>query len=242
MPEWFENDSFWRELFPYLFPKERFDAAEEEMTKALSLLKFKGKSILDLCCGPGRHSIALAKRGFKVTGIDRTSFFLKKAKERARKEEDMRNFVRENAYDLVISMFTSFGYFDRQEEDLKVLQNIYRSLKPEGACLIDLMGKEIVAKIFHPTTSQKMPNGTILVERHEIFDNWTRIRNEWILINEERARSFKFHHTLYSGQELKDRLKQAGFQQVRLFGDLEGSEYGLEARRLVAVAWKEQPD
>lgn len=247
MTEWFEDENFWIELYPYLFSAERFEAADKEVEKVLDLVGLRGDSILDLCCGPGRHAVAFAKRGFRVTGVDRTSFLLGKAKERAQAEkvyielilEDMRHFVRANAYDLVISMFTSFGYFDQKEEDLKVLQNIYQSLKPGGACLIDMVGKEILAKIFHPTTSEKLPDGALLVARHEIFDNWTRIRNEWILIKEGKARSFKFHHTIFSGQELMDRLQQVGFRKVMLFGDLEGSEYGLGAKRLVAVAWKE---
>jgi hypothetical protein len=74
--------------------------------------------------------------------------------------------------------------------------------------------------------------------RHEIIDEWTRIRNEWIIIKGAEVRTFKFHHTLYSGQELKDRLFQVGFQDVKLYGDFEGEDYGREARRLVAVARK----
>ena len=66
-----------------------------------------------------------------------------------------------------------------------------------------------------------------------------RIRNEWILVKEGRSTVYKFHHTIYSGQELKDRLYQVGFKRVKLFGDLCGNEYGTKAQRLVAAAWKE---
>lgn len=250
MNEWFEDESFWIEMYPVMFADEQFEAAEEQVEKVLSLVNFQGTLVLDLCCGPGRHSLVLAKRGLTVTGIDRTSFLLEKAKERAQAEglhvewilEDMRKFVRPNAYELVLNMFTSFGYFDSKDDDLRVLQNIYRSLKPDGVCLIDVVGKEWLAKVFQPTTSQEMPDGTTLVQRHEIFDEWSRIRNEWILIKDGKAKSFKFHHTIYSGQELKGRLMQVGFQRVRLFGDLDGEEYGPNAKRLIAVAWKELND
>ena len=60
--------------------------------------------------------------------------------------------------------------------------------------------------------------------------------NEWILIKYGMAQSFMFHHAIYSGQELKDRLSRVGFQKIRLFGDLDGTEYGPDARRLIAVA------
>ena len=66
--EWFDDDAFWRELYPFMFPKERIADADEQIAKALALTKPAGKSVLDLCCGPGRCGIALAKRGFSVTG------------------------------------------------------------------------------------------------------------------------------------------------------------------------------
>jgi 2-polyprenyl-3-methyl-5-hydroxy-6-metoxy-1,4-benzoquinol methylase len=66
--ESFDDDAFWRELYPFMFPKERIADADEQIAKPLALTKPAGKSVLDLCCGPGRCSIALAKRGFSVTG------------------------------------------------------------------------------------------------------------------------------------------------------------------------------
>lgn len=246
MAEWFDNETFWMEMYAYLFSEERFAFAEEQIDEIFELVNFQVATVLDLCCGPGRHSIALAKRGIQVTGVDRTAFFLERAKEKAQAEgvkvewvlEDMRNFVRPNAYDLVLNMFTSFGYFDNKQEDVKVLQRIHQNLKSGGACVLEMMGKEILARIFQPTGAEELPDGSILVQRREIFDDWSRIRNEWILIKEGKATSFKFHHTLYSGQELKDRFIQAGFSKVKLFGNLEGMEYGPGAYRLIAVGWK----
>ena len=241
--EWFDDDSFWQELYPFMFPEQRFDAAQDQVEKALNLTNPVGKAALDLCCGPGRCSIALAQDGFKVTGVDRTKFLLDKARAKARTakvkidwvQADMRDFVRADAFDLALSMFTSFGYFDDKSEDMQVLGNILTSLKPGGVCLIDVMGKERLAKILQPTTSDDLPNGTQLIQRHEIYDNWTRIPTEWILIRNGRAKSFKFHHTIYSGQELRDRMERAGFIDVKLFGNLDGDEYGPNAQRLIAV-------
>jgi SAM-dependent methyltransferase len=244
--EWFDDDSFWQELYPFMFPDHRFAETPEEIKKVLTLTNPGDKSALDLCCGPGRCSIALAKAGFKVTGVDRTKYLLQKARSMAhaakRKIEwvqmDMRDFVRADAYDLAISMFTSFGYFDEKNEDLHVLRNIFSSLRSGGVFLIEMMGKEILAKIFQPTTSDFLLDGTKIVQRHEIFDDWTRIRNEWILIRKGRAKSFKFHHTIYSGQELRDRMEIAGFTDIKLYGNLDGDEYGPDALRLIAVGHK----
>jgi len=105
-------------------------------------------------------------------------------------------------------------------------------------CVIDVFGKERLAKVMNPATVTRHLNGSLLVQMHEIFDDWTRIRNEWILIKGNRAKRYKFHHTMYSGQELSDRLQQAGFSRVKLYGDFDGQTYGPDAPRLVAIARK----
>jgi ubiquinone/menaquinone biosynthesis C-methylase UbiE len=244
--EWFDDESFWRELYPFMFPEQRIANAVEQMAMVLALTKPAGKAVLDLCCGPGRCSIALAKKGFSVTGVDRTKYLLDKARVKARAaqikiewvQKDMRDFVRPDSFALVLSMFTSFGYFDDKRDDAIVLGNMFASLKPGGACLLEVLGKERLAKILQPTTSSVFPNGTLMIERHEILDDWTRIRNEWTLLRNGRYRSYKFHHTIYSGQELRDRMEAAGFVDVKLHGNLAGDEYGPNAERLVAVGRK----
>ena len=244
--EWFDDDSFWRELYPFMFPEERIAGTDEQMTKVLALTKPPGKSVLDLCCGPGRCSIALAKRGFSVAGVDRTKFLLDKARAkasaaRARVEwvqKDMRDFVRADSFNLVLSMYTSFGYFDDRREDEVVLGNMISSLQPGGVCLIELLGKEHLARNLTPTISTPLPGRSMLVQRHEIFDDWTRVRNEWLLIRNGKVKTFKFHHTIYSGLELRERMERAGFVGVKLYGDLDGGEYGPGAERLIAVGKK----
>jgi SAM-dependent methyltransferase len=244
--EWFDDDSFWRELYPFMFPEQRIAAADEQVADALALTKPLGKSVLDLCCGPGRCSIALAKRGFSVTGVDRTKYLLDKARAKARAthvkiewvQTDMRDFVRADSFALVLNMFTSFGYFDDKREDMIVLQNMVESLQPGGGCLIEVLGKEHLAKIFQPTISTLLSDGTIIVQRHEIFDDWSRVRNEWLLIRDSTVKRFKFHHTIYSGLELRERMERAGFNDVRLYGNLNGDEYGPNAERLIAIGRK----
>jgi SAM-dependent methyltransferase len=244
--EWFEDESFWSDLYPFMFPEEKFAAAAEQMDKLLQLVNPNGTAVLDLCCGPGRCAIPLARLGFHVTGVDRTRFLLNKARARARAAKariewvlrDMRDFLRPEFFHLALSMFTSFGYFDDKKEDIRVLRNIMTNLKPGGACLIEVMGKERLAKIRQSTLSDVLPDGTMLVQRHEIFDDWTRIRNEWTLIRKGRATTRKFHHTLYSGQELRDRMEWVGFQKVKLYGNLDGDEYGPDTPRLIAVGRK----
>jgi len=241
--EWFDNEAFWQDMYPFMFPEEVFAHASLQTGKLVTLAKPAGRDVLDLCCGPGRHSIALAVAGFRVTGVDKTGYLLDRARAMAVEAEvdvewvqtDMRDFIRADAFDMVINMWTSFGYFDDKREDLQVLGNIHKSLKPGGVCVIDALGKEWAAGNLPPVTSDVLPDGTRLIKRNEVFDDWTRLREEWILIRKDRAKTFKFHHTLYSGQELKDRIQQAGLIDVRLYGNLDGAEYGPRASRLIAL-------
>ena len=97
---------------------------------------------------------------------------------------------------------------------------------------------KIPARIFQPTRSEILPDGTKFISRSEVFDEWSRVRNEWILIRNGRAKSFKFHHTIYSGQEIRDRMEQVGFTDVKIYGNLNGDEYGLDSERLIAGGYK----
>jgi SAM-dependent methyltransferase len=244
--EWFENEDFWRDLYPYMFSEERFSAAGEEVNRIMALTQVSGGSVLDLCCGPGRHSVAFAQRGFHVTGVDRSSFLLDRARKYATEsgvsvefvQEDMRNFVRPASFDLACSLFTSFGYFKDEGDDLRVLRNIHQSLKANGTLVIEILGKERLARVWQGTISNELADGSLLFQRNQIRDDWTRVYSEWTLVKEGRSKTFDFEHTVYSGRELKDRLLSSGFRDVKLFGDLQGSSYGLEPLRLIAVARK----
>jgi len=241
--EWFDDDVFWRELYPFMFPEKRIAEANQQVAKILALTKPIDKSVLDLCCGPGRCSIALAKRGYSVTGVDRTKYLLDKARARARAErvkiewlrQDMRDFVCPDSYALVLSMFTSFGYFDDKREDMTVLENMFRSLRPGGVCLIELLGKERLAKIFLSPVVTLLPDGAMLVDQHQIVDDWTCIRNEWRVIRKGKVKTFKFKLTIYSGLELRERMERVGFASVKLYGNLDGDAYDSNAERLIAV-------
>lgn len=244
--EWFDHDAFWRETYPFMFNAARFAGTDAELEQVLVLAGPKGKLVLDLCCGPGRFSTALAARGFDVTGVDRTAFLLAKARQRARQEKlrvewvqsDMRDFRRANTYDFVLSMFTSFGYFDKAADDLRVLKNIFASLRAGGSLIMDLLGKEILARILLDTRVERLDDNHFMACECEVFDDWSRVRNVWTVIQDGKPHVFKFHHTVYSGVELRMLLEQAGFTKVRLYGSLDGTPYGSKAQRLVAVAVK----
>jgi len=244
--EWFADENFWRDLYVFMFPDNAFAAAEEQVEKIIQLSGVKSGAALDLCCGPGRHIIPLAKRGFQVTAVDRSSFLLEKARARADQEKlsiefvqsDMREFRQPETFDLIVNIFTSFGYFEDQNDDLKVLQRVYQNLKSGGVFVLDMISKEWLAKNYQSVIATKLENGALLVQRNEIVDDWTIVKNKWLLLQGRELRSFDFFDRIYSGQEIKQLLSAAGFQNVRLCGNWDGSPYDIHVKRLIAVARK----
>jgi SAM-dependent methyltransferase len=252
---WFENEEFWRAFYPWMFHERRFTSAPQEVEQLLTLsgmapLSPSGTEVpqgaaLDLCCGPARHSIPLAQRGFHVTAVDRSPFLLSKARERAAEagaaiefvQCDAREFVRPAAFDLAINLFTSFGYFSR-EEDLTVLKNVRTSLKKGGVFIADIVGRECIPPQtpFRNARWEESADGEIFIDHGEILPGWTKLRIHWLLVKSSEARRFDFELNLYSGQELAGALKQAGFSEVEIFGSLAGTPYDGKATRLTARA------
>lgn len=247
MAEWFDNDDFWRIFGDCMFREERFREAEAEIDGVLALTGVTTQTVLDLGCGPGRHAIPLAARGLQVTAVDLSSLLLERAQHRASQagvsvewlRADMREFSRPAAFDLVISMWTSFGYFDNPEDDLQVLRVCHAALRPGGALLLDVVGKEYVVRNIEPVHLTEYDDGDILIERPVLEAGMTRYSNEWLLIRGQRVERANWHHNLYSGQELADRLQAAGFGELAIYGSLQGAEYDLDSERLIVVAWKD---
>jgi len=244
--DWHERDTFWKNVEPILFHQQRLNNTADEVEKVLSLVGIKpGGQVLDLCCGVGRHSLELARRGFEVTGIDITERYLKKAKALAKKEKlkikfitaDMKIFLRKNRFDAVFNLFTSFGFFADQKDDYKVASNAYKSLKGGGVLIMDMIGKEALARYFRPRDWIEYGD-TILLEERQVCDNWSRVHNKWTIIKDGRRKTEELDLRLYGGSELKTLLTDCGFKHVDVYGNLNGDPYDDTAQRLVVAARK----
>jgi len=242
---WYEDDRFWAVLESQLFDEDKRKAAIEETGHVVRLLGLEpGAEILDLCCGPGRHSVELARRGFRVTGVDRTLRYLDRARAYAAEQgvavefvqDDMRTFRRPAAFDGAVNLYTSFGYFEDPEEDRRVLRNLRESLRPGARLVMDMAGKEILARIYTPKDWIEYPDGSLLLFEREVMPGWTLLRNRWISLRDGERAEFHFTHRVYSAAELEGLLKAEGFTVEAVYGGLDGRPYDREAQRLVAVA------
>lgn len=139
--EWFNT-----KYYHILYKNRDFKEAELFINNLVGYLKIENNSkILDLACGKGRHSYYLAKKGFDVTGIDLSAQSIEWAKEHYSLPNlkfvvnDMRNVYKENTFDFLFNMFTSFGYFNSHTENQRVINSMKAQIKENGTIVIDFL-------------------------------------------------------------------------------------------------------
>ena len=243
---WHGQDAFWELFEPVLFSQQRQLSAIAEVEKIEKLLRIGEQArILDLCCGNGRHSLELSQRGFDVIGVDRTAAYIQTARSKAEKRGldvefvigDVREYCAPNSFDIVLNLFGSFGYFEDPEDDRRVVENAYASLRPGGRFLIETQGKEILARDFQAKDWGEEGDLLILSEK-KVSQNWGRIETRWIVIRGRERTEHRVSVRSYSAVEMSSLLAGCDFRQVRVYGSLDGTEYDQAAQRLVVVGHK----
>ncbi len=183
-----------------------------------------GDRVLDLACGHGRIANRLAQRGASVTGYDLTPAFLEIARADAERRQvrveyvqgDMRELAWSETFDLVVSWFTSFGYFD-DAENRRILEAVRRALRPGGRFLLELNHGPGLWAGYLPSTVTRRGDDFMTDEYH--YDALTgRSHCHRTVVRDGRVRSFRFSNRLFSYPELRDWLIQAGFRKVEGFG------------------------
>ncbi|KAA3596981.1 MAG: class I SAM-dependent methyltransferase [Calditrichaeota bacterium] len=222
----------------------------EDAERAINFLKEflpKGNSdfkIFDLCCGSGRHSIQLAKLGFSVTGIDLSQALLDEAVRQAEAENvkvgfqkfDAREIPFENKFDFGINLFTSFGYFDNSDEDLRQLKAFHKALKPNATFVIDFINHGYLRKSL-VLQDTKIINEMKVIQKRKIQNN--RIVKNIIIQQDGEEHEFQESVRLYTLQELLDLCDEANFKGDFVFGDFDKSDYVLEkSKRMIVVGKK----
>jgi SAM-dependent methyltransferase len=245
--EWFTREEDWIVKQSIIFNKNLVRGTFFEVKRLIKLIggQEEGNRILDLCCGIGRHSLEFARLGYAVTGVDITQPYLDSAANNARKEglavefvqSDMRNFCRPGYFDMVVNLCTSFGYLESVGEDLRVLENIYRSLKEGGRFVIEIRGKEVIAAGFQAVEEMEF-DGYRVVAESRILDDWNMLECKRTVSKGEETKEIIAYHRLYSAAELRRYLEQIGFNGLQIYGDFSGSPYDHTAKSMVVVAHK----
>lgn len=225
-PEW------WRNIFNSLYLKtdsdvvDDYDITKEEVNTFSSFLDLHHDyKILDLCCGQGRHTLEWSRKGFNIEGLDRSHYLIQKAKIQAQKEGlstkfkegDARKIPYSNDYfDVVVILGNSFGYFETVQDDLRVLKEVRRVLKPWGKLLVDVADGDYLKKNFQSRSWEWIDkNFFVCRERSLSFDNQRMISRELISHIEKGVLADQFYaERLYSQISLVELLEKAGFHDV----------------------------
>ena len=221
--EWFER--WFGDEYKALYPHRDETQAHEQVGALIqSLSASPSWRVLDVGCGSGRHLQSFQHRGFQhAFGIDLSSVLLQDARTAnvSVARADMRHLpFAEGSFDLLTSFFTSFGYFATPDEDLYVLREFCRTLKPDGCIFLDLPNPPLVIQGLVAHDTQKIGNDTIQVDRFLEGDQVVkRIRcGNGGDMYEERVR-------LYSLSALQPGLDRLKLSLLRIFGDERGAEF-----------------
>jgi len=247
MAQWYREffDDLYLRVYQPLEAPEQVRKEVDFIIKALDMPQ--GAKILDLCCGQGRHSLELARRGFEVVGVDLSEALLYAARERAESEGlnvtflqcDMREIDFSDEFNAIINMFTSFGYLESEAEDEKVLVKVAQALKSGGKFLLDVVNRDRLVRDFQGREWHAADEGWLVLEERT-FDHLSgRIETRWVCVARDGVRYERLSSIrLYTASELRTMLERAGLKVMELFGNYDGSPYSWDSQRLIIVASK----
>ena len=253
-PDW------WRDIFNSLYLKTDADVVDDEgitcreVDNLLKVLKLSSQDrILDLCCGQGRHSLELARRGFQnVDGLDRSHYLIQKAKAQAKKEHLNFKFREGDArklpylpdtFDAVIIMGNSFGYFETLQDDMSVLKEVFRILKPWGRLLIDVTDGEYLRENFQPRSWEWVDKKRFVCRERSLSLNKERLISREVVTHVGKGVIVDqfYAERLYTREAMSELLEKAGLSDITIHGEISSDskrnqDLGMMARRIIVTS------
>ena len=240
--EFFRDD--YVKTYGHLLTEERA-AVEVAFIERILGLKPEDK-ILDLCCGLGRHSLLLAERGYHVTAQDLNKDYLDQLDHMARARgltlqsinSDMRVIPFEAHFDAVINMFTSFGYLESEDDDMVVLNEVSKALKPGGRFLLDNRNREWVVSNYIQNEWRQAEDGSMYLEHREIDLVTSRVHVTFTIVEPDGSKrhSVGHHVRLYTLTETKRMMEKAGLRFESVYGGFNDEPYSVSSRRMIVAA------
>jgi SAM-dependent methyltransferase len=253
MSEWY-RESFGYEYLE-LYAHRDAPEARADIEAIVHLLDPpKDEPVLDLCCGACRHVLVLRELGFtQLIGLDLSEELLDVAAQALAADgveseqacadvelvcSDMRHIPYENHFATVLSLFTSFGYFARDEENAAVLGAVYRALRPGGRFLIDYLNRDYVVANIVAEDERDLPDRHIRNVRCLTEDCLRVEKTTTVTTNAGVVREFHESVRMYTRAEMLDMLRAAGFVNIQCYGSLDGDACSMDSKRLILVAEK----
>ncbi|MFX1529875.1 MAG: methyltransferase domain-containing protein [Promethearchaeota archaeon] len=259
LEEYVKKD-WWKRIFNSFYLKTDGDVVEDQKITKFEVdffsevMNFKPEHyILDLCCGQGRHSIELSRRGFEnIYGLDRSRYLIEKARLNAKKNGILCRFQEGDArklpynsdfFDSVMILGNSFGYFESINDDVQVLKEIYRVLKPWGKVLIDLTDGNYLKNNFQPRSWEWLDQNLFVCrERTLSLDAQRLISREVIThVNKGVLVDQFYAERLYSNEQISEVLKKVGFNDIKFHGTItpesqRDQDLGMMEKRIIVSA------
>lgn len=196
------------------------------------------RAVLDLACGAGRHTAALRRRGYRTLGVDLSLTLLAVPPRVPCVAGDMRRlpFAAET-FDWILNFFTSFGYFEHERENFRVIEELHRLLTPGGRFLIDFLNRDRVLAHLEAREVREIKGRRVEIERW--YDAATRrINKRMHLSGSEGAGTYLESVRAYSRDEVTIGLRWAGLEVDALFGNFTGEPFDRDSERLILVGHK----
>jgi SAM-dependent methyltransferase len=235
--EWFGRQ--YLEIYSYRDQEE----AARDIDKVEKIIDLPRElPILDLACGSGRHALELAARGYSVVGLDLSDTLLGVARGSAAGDGLCVSFVRgdkralpfSRAFGCVLNFFTSFGYFDDEDENLSVLVGMRESLLPGGSFLVDHLNRDYVLSNLVPEDYSDR-NGKKIVQRRRFDESSSRVEKEITVYDGASEKTYRESVRLYGPDELSSMVERAGLRVTSILGGLDGSGFAAGSARMVVI-------
>jgi len=234
-------DAFFSEFYLRAYAADERDAEAE--TQALEAARLTGcpdgGELLDVPCGFGRHSIPLARAGYRVTGVDRSQTLIDEARRRGSEPKFLQADYRElpfsdASFDAALNLFSSLGYLG-DDEDTRALTEIHRVLRPGARLVIETMHRDRLVGLRHDKNWQLLGEGRLVFEQSTFDPASGVVQSTQTLVEGADRESRTWSLRIYTATELLAMLKRAGFESARCYGDLEGGPFRTDTRLVIAA-------
>lgn len=247
-----EIDRWWRSGAEGRPPAQH--SVREDVDGVMLFLSLEPRSrVLDLSCGSGRQTLELSRRGHRVLGIDSLDALHAEAQKAGRAEKlnvhflkgDIRQLGYRAEFDAVVNLYSSFGSFPQERDDLRTLESVQKGLKPGGKLLMDLLNKEWLMRRFEPNLWEQAEDakGSVVLDQVSFNFETGRLDNNRTIVAKDGSRTpVALSLRVYTLTELKRMLEAAGLIYLRVWGGFDGSAYGMDSRRMIVLAEKSKTE
>lgn len=242
--EWFK-DWFNTQEYLNVYQHRNESDAEDHIKLILGNVKIpSGAKILDMACGAGRHAIILARKNFHLTAVDLSENLISIAEQSAQNENlkinfvqsDIRKYETNDKFDLIINLFTSFGYFESDEENYAVLQKAYHLLVENGFFVLDFFNSEFLRQNLVEFSEENL-GGAEIHQYRKIKNN--RVTKKIVITKNGKLSTYEESVRMFSKDEIVNAIQNIGFDIYKTFGDFLGSEFDkLSSPRLIMICKK----